>query len=194
LNHWQRESGDFVSRVEAVACEDASLNYRHRDDCGQCYVAAIDYGERKDRSVATLLHREGDLLIVDRMEVWQGSPADPVPLAAVEQWIADAADRFHRPLFMINPFQMLSTIQKFEPQFAVERGEARNGRGNYQLALNLRSLIVGRRIKWYPDCGRIMDCKGKVSTLTDELCSVICSETSYGWKSTIIHPSMTTAL
>jgi hypothetical protein len=82
-NRWldPSEGCGFVTRTEAEACEQMGANlglaYRFSGDAQREYFAGVDYGPKRDRTVCCVLHKEGDLVVVDQMEVWQGSPGRP---------------------------------------------------------------------------------------------------------------------
>lgn len=183
-NQWISPGDDcgFVSKAEARRCVDPSLRRREKGDPETSYVAAVDYGVVKDRCVACVGHRTpGGKIVIDRMDVWQGSHANRVKVAAVEEWISTAARHFNRPRLVLDPYQMEGTAQKFEGLLETERFEARGGKANYEMAQNLRSLIVNDRLKWYPGCGDVVTAAG-VHTLADEVGELIIRPMGYGWR------------
>ena len=58
---------------------------------GRRYCLGLDLGITHDRSVAAVCHREADVVLLDRMEVWAGTRTRPVELRLVEEWVGTAA-------------------------------------------------------------------------------------------------------
>lgn len=80
-NLWQHSDGEFVTLAEAEGCCDPSLTEQAAGRPGRQYFAALDYAEKIDRTVGVILHREGERLIVDRMDVVDPCPNVPPPSA-----------------------------------------------------------------------------------------------------------------
>lgn len=183
-NKWidPAEESGFVARAEAEACVDSSLR---RQDVGirehRPYYAAIDYGPVKDRTALCVLHEEQGRVVVDRLDVWQGSPDARVRIDRVEAWVEEAQKAYHGPRFVIDPYNLEGSLQKYEGLFDIERFTPRGGQANYQLAANLRSLMVSKKIAWYPLCGEIL-VHGRPHDLVDELCEVTLKPTSAGFR------------
>ncbi|MBA4032636.1 MAG: terminase [Planctomyces sp.] len=153
LNEWQQAEGDYVTLEEARACIDSSLV---RQDYGKPwirYVAAIDYAEKHDWTVAVILHAEGDRLVVDRMDVAIPTPGGPTPVAWVDNWLTWAANAFSDIEFVLDEYQLLSIIQTRAVELRLERFSFAGGNGNHALAMLLRQLVIERRVAWYPRCG-----------------------------------------
>ncbi len=184
-NEWQQSDGDFVTLAEAEACIDPELKARARGTAGVMYVAAVDYAEKHDRTVGVVIHREGERLLVDRMDVAVPLPGQPVPVQWVEDWIADMARRFRTIRFIVDEYQLVGTLQKLSWQYDLKRFEFAGGKGNHALALHLRQLIAERRLGWFPDCGRIASADR--DDLATELASLLLKTTSLG-RLRIDHP------
>ncbi len=177
------EESGWVTYAEALACLDTSLQPVFASDPSVRYFAGIDYGPKRDRTVLVILHRENDTdVYVDHMTVWQGSKDAKVQVKAVESWIdAVALGQFHADL-VVDPYQMEAVIQKYEHVNRVVAFEARGGKSNYELAENLRSLIVNQRLHYPPGAGSLTLPNGQIETLTNELSEVIAYPTSYGYR------------
>jgi hypothetical protein len=154
-NLWQHSDGEFVTLEEVRACRDESLRKRNHGQPGIRYFAAIDYAEKRDYTVGVVVHLEGNRVIVDRMDVAVPSPCNPIPVQWVEDWMQFVAANFHGTAFVVDEYQLLGTIQRFEQRFPVERFEFAGSRGNHRLAITLRRLILHREVAWYPDCGTV---------------------------------------
>jgi len=184
---------DYLFRHEVEVCESLGasmgLLYRLIREPGVTnYIAAIDYGARKDRTVLVIGHymRDGTF-VVDRMEVWQGTPNNPVKITRVNEWIAEVRKSFQPRVWVVDPSQMEGTIQGMEAQgLNVRRFTGRGGADNAQMATHLRSLIVTQRLAWYRGAGnlRVKDVAQReyVETFTDELCGLVVKRMNYGWR------------
>ena len=153
LNRWQHSDGEFVSLAEAEVCIDPTLFRKDHGSPQHQYIAAIDYAEKHDYTVGVIVHREGDRTIVDRMDVVRPSPLCPTPIAWVEDWIDRAAAAFPSILFVLDEFQLVATIQKYQPRYPVKRFQFLAGQGNHALALHLRQSILQHKVAWYSGCG-----------------------------------------
>ncbi len=176
--------GGYITESEARACEDSSLSPQWRGQPGVQYVASIDYGSKKDKTALTVIHQRSDgIVVVDRQDVWQcENPGEPVPVGRVEAWVEEIARSFNRPLFVVDPWQMEGSIQRWEQYLNVVRFEYQGGKANYRLAEAVRTAVVSGRLKWYPGCGRLRHRDGTDSTLTSEMASVTIQPTQYGYR------------
>lgn len=161
-NRWQQSDGGFVTLAEAEACRDESLAIQPEGRPGIAYVAAIDYAEKHDHTVGVVAHHDGARVVVDRMDVVVPTPDRPTPVVWVERWIERIARDFGRVTFVVDPYQLVGTIQRFESLYQVERFEFAAGRANHELATTLRRLILNRGVAWPPGCGAI-DQRSRVS-------------------------------
>ncbi|MFN3161571.1 MAG: terminase large subunit domain-containing protein [Rubinisphaera brasiliensis] len=178
-NRWQQSDGSFVSLAEAEACRDEGLIYQEEGRPGRRYFAAIDYAEKRDYTVGVVLHRDGTRLVVDRMDVVCPTADAPVPVQWVEDWMLAIARAFPGTQFVVDEYQLLSTIQKLEGRLRVKRFPFLGGQGNHALAMNLRTLILQRGIAWYAGCGQLPLSSAR-DDLESELASVLLRQSSGG--------------
>lgn len=171
-NVWQHSDGEFVTLAEAEACRDGRLSVRSRGERGWQYFAGVDYAEKHDRTVGVIVHREGDRIVVDRMDVVAPRPGCPVLVEWVEAWMTETAEKFGAVRFVVDEFQLVSVIQRLGDDHAIERFDFASGRGHHALALALRNLIVHRRVAWYPGCGQLGD-SAERDDLETELASLV---------------------
>lgn len=164
---------------------------------GTEYVAAVDYGARRDRTAMCVTHRNPDgVYVLDTMEVLQGTPGNPVPIAYVESWIEKVANNFHNPRIVIDPWQMEGTVQKFENRLRVERFDARSGKSNYEMAELLRSLLVNRKLAFYENPAPLQ-VGNRTENLLDEMCALIIRQSGSVYRfdhSTGMHDDRTVSL
>lgn len=188
-NRWvdAGEEDGYIRRDQAEACEkvgsDMGLLYTPCGAKGIRYYAAVDYAPTKDRTALCVLHsdKETHRLVVDRMDVFQGSPENRVRIAAVEEWMESIWRDFRDVQFVIDQYQMESTLQKYEGRMNLERFEFRGGKRNYEMAECLRTLLVNKQIAWYGQCGAVT-VAGRPHTLTDELAELVIKRMSYGYR------------
>lgn len=179
------EGSDFLTRAEVEVCEALGrmmgLGYRATGRKGIRYVAAIDYGPKRDRTVLVVGHLEGQVVVVDRLDVWQGSPDSPIQLAKVEEWLEEVNKTFHYPDLVLDPYQMEGIAQKYEMRQIVERFEARGGKNTYALCENFRTLIVNKRLAVYPGAGLLV-VDGRQESFVDEALGLVLKPTPYGYR------------
>lgn len=187
------ESGYLLPHeVEACATLGKALKlmYRLRREPGVSnYVAACDFGARKDRTVCVVLHMGKDgTVYIDRMDVYQGTPNAPVHPGIVAQWCADVQKAFAPQVYVIDPHELEGTIMDMERAgMNVKRFTGRGGKDNMEMAIHLRGLIVAQKLVWYNGCGhqRVLN---KVTNreedhdLESELKSLVVVKKQYGWR------------
>lgn len=184
-NEWVDPSDgcNFLTREEVDQCVSPDLVPHTQGISGTAYVASIDYGPIRDRTVCTLIHRtEDDKILVDKMDIMQGSRENPVKIEAVERWLDDVRKNFDISSVVIDPYQMESTYQRYTGIMPMRKFEARGGKSNYEMAQCLRALVVNHRLAWFPGCGSIQMPNGNPHTLVDEFTELITKSMSYGFR------------
>ena len=76
------------------------------------YFAAIDYAEKHDRTVGVIVHRDGEWIVVDRMDVAVPQPDVPVPVQWVEDWIRQSATACPQIQFVLAEYKLLCSIKR----------------------------------------------------------------------------------
>lgn len=171
------EESGYLTRsdiaIGSTVGQELNLQYTTSGLHGVEYVASVDYGARKDRTVMSVMHRNPDgIYVLDMMDIIQGTPEHPVSIASVEDWLERVILGFNNPLIVIDPWQMEGTVQKFENRSRVERFDGRSGKANYEMAELLRSLLVNRQLGWYQNPAPLL--KGrKTESLPDEMAALI---------------------
>jgi len=153
------------------------------------YVAACDYGARKDRTVCVVGHALLDgTVVVDRMDVFQGSADNPVHPGRVREWCDEIRRSFGPRMFVIDPHELEGTILDMERAgFKVERFTGRGGKDNMEMAVHMRALIVNQKLLWYPTAGyqRVVDPltnRERTEDFTSELKGLVVVKKQYGWR------------
>ncbi len=178
-NRWQHSDGGFVTLAEAEACRDDSLAIRESGEPGTWYVAAVDYAEKHDHTVGVVAHHDGRRVVVDRMDVVVPSPDRPTPVAWVEDWIERTAARFGHVTFVVDPYQLVGTVQRFESLYDLHRFEFAAGRGNHELTTTLRRLVLNHQVAWPESCGSLPTPHAR-DDLETELASLLLRHSSTG--------------
>ncbi|HXW59242.1 MAG TPA: hypothetical protein VEJ23_07160 [Solirubrobacteraceae bacterium] len=166
-NRWVSAEGSFLDPAvldAAFALDGPALEA----DRGFSYVAGLDLGSVNDRTVFALGHREGDRLLLDRMEVWQGSRKRPVDFGAVEDFIVQAHRRFHFNL-RLDPWQGLDLAQRLRAQSIHAEEFTFSPTSKQRLAATLLSAINAGNLLLYEADG-----------LKDELLALRLTQTSSG--------------
>ena len=171
-NVWQHSDGEFVTLAEAEACRDLERILQARGVPGRRYFAAVDYAEKHDRTVGVVVHREGERIVVDRMDVAAPQPHRPVFVSWVEEWIGEIAANFGCVRFVLDEYQLLGVIQRLSMWHEVEKFDFAGTKGHHSLAMALRNLIVHRGVTWYPGCGQLPDSSSR-DDLETELASLV---------------------
>ena len=142
MNEWVEGEDSLASLDDIRACAvlDGPLAPRE----GVRYVVGIDLGLFHDASVGVVAHAEtihaapesptvnGHRIVLDRIQVWQGSKRTPVDLQAVEDWIAFASTSYGRARVVGDFWQFAGTEQRL------------SARGVEATALHLSTPVVGR--------------------------------------------------
>lgn len=178
-NQWQHSEGTFLSLKEAEACRNTSLSSAKKGHSQHQYIAAIDYAEKHDYTVATIIHQHQSQIIVDRMDVTAPTPESPTPVSWVSDWLESVATQFPNLTIVIDPWQLIGLIQQYESQFHIKRFEFLSGKANHKLALTLRQLILEQRLSWYEHCGQLQQDSHR-DDLETELASVFLKQSPSG--------------
>lgn len=165
MNEWQESGQEFVTLAEAEACRDDKLSMRMKTQAdGWDYVASLDFAEKNDRTVGTVVHGESDGLIrVDRMDVCcprvRGKSTKVSWVENWMRWVNSAfGGKYGNVHFVLDKFQLLGVGQQLEELgFSIDYYDFASGMGNWKMGVILRQLIIHNRIRWYKNCGCILD-------------------------------------
>jgi phage terminase large subunit-like protein len=103
LNRWVAPP-DRVGDPQAIQ-ECVTLDGPQEPLRGERYVAALDLGLVRDRSVLMVCHLRGETIVLDRCVVWQGTRARPVSIDEVEVTVALAAREYNGARIVADPWQ-----------------------------------------------------------------------------------------
>ena len=146
-NEWTQAAGSFLDPavVDAAFCLDGPSLER---DQGAVYAAGLDLGTVNDRTVLAIGHRDGDRVVLDRMQAWQGSRARPVDFGEVEAFILEAHKRFGFSL-RLDPWQGLDLAQRLRASGVFAEEFAFSSASKQRLAATLLSTINAGNLKLY---------------------------------------------
>jgi hypothetical protein len=136
------------------------------------HVVTLDVGLTNDRTACVVAHAErradGLVVVVDRLEVWQGRRDRPVSLDVVEAWV-EAACRDYRASLVFDPYQAQHLAQRLRAKSVrvVEHTFTQASTG--RLAVTLFRLLRGHLLDLPDD-----------DALVDELVNVQLREVSPG--------------
>jgi phage terminase large subunit-like protein len=122
-----------------------------------------------DRSTPRREHHRGSRVVLDRMQVWQGSRRNPVRLSEVEEWVVQAASSFKSDKVIFDPFQMVGTAQRLQERGIKVEEFVFSSASVGRLASTLHLLLRDRALALPDD-----------PELLDELANVRLRETSPG--------------
>lgn len=159
----------YLTVEQIRGCEDETVDPLGHYVPGAQYVASVDYGATNDRTalVVGYLDKVGRVAIA-RIVTIQGKPGAPVAVDDVEKWCREVHEVYRVQKFLLDPHQMEGTIQRLEKSgLPAERVSFRGGAFNTDIATNLRSLVVNRKIRWHPKQG--LDFSGELASLVTKL-------------------------
>jgi hypothetical protein len=181
LNEWTSAEDRLATAEDLGAC--VTLDGPQAPEPGRRYVLGVDVGLKRDRTAIAVCHAEplsrreigvGDVrigvrVVLDRMQVWQGSRAEPVKLAEVEDWIASASALYNHAPARFDPWQALGSIERLRARGVRCDEFSFTAASVGRLAAVLHLLIKNRSLALPDD-----------RDLLDELAAVRLRETSPG--------------
>lgn len=193
-NEWvdPGEASGYLTRQEIAkgleTGQKYGLTYSLCAQQGVRYVASIDYGAVRDRCVKCVMHMTRDgTVCLDRMDVEQGSRAQPVAIESVERWLDEVRREYPLDVVIVDPYQMESTIQRYQGKVPIERWEPRGGKANYEMAQAFRTALVNGRLGWYAKAGALLVTDRftgamQEESLEDELLMLQLKQMAYGFR------------
>ena len=163
LNEWCASEDRLTNLDDVRAC--VTLDGPLERQQGRQYVLALDLGVRNDRTVAAVMHSERMVepggrdvvqrMVLDRMEVWAGTRANPVDLGAVEQWVEFTA-RAYRARVVVDPWQAIAMVQRLRSRGLQVEEFTFSQQSTGRLAVALHTTIRDHRLA-IPDDEELID-------------------------------------
>jgi phage terminase large subunit-like protein len=122
LNEWTAGEDRVASLDDLRACVKLDGPQEPRE--GLDYVVGVDLGLKRDRTAVAICHGErlrgdedptvGARVVLDRLQVWQGSRLKPVQLDEVEEWVSAASQRYNQAAVILDPWQAAGLAQRLQ--------------------------------------------------------------------------------
>ncbi len=113
-NQWVDAADSFTRQADVDAAMAHGWTEHLAGRPGLRYVGFVDLGAVHDPSVIAVGHAEDGLVYVDRLLTFQGTPEEPVQLAAVEDVIRALAERFTFDVIRVESWQGISAVQSLQ--------------------------------------------------------------------------------
>lgn len=116
LNQWTAAEDRLVTAEDLAACTGHTGPLDPIP--GTRYVAGLDLGLKRDRSVLSVCHANmlptGRVIVLDRQFAWQGSRLRPVDLAEVQATCLHVAEKYRGCGFVFDPWQSAQLSQNLK--------------------------------------------------------------------------------
>jgi hypothetical protein len=147
LNKWSTSEDRLASREDLAAC--TVLPGPLPAVPGLEYVIGLDIGIVNDRTVMTVMHAEdgpgGRQVVLDRIDRWQGTRANPVDLGDVRDTLIDRA-REYRAGAVVDPHQAVLIAQEARTAGVKVHEFTFSASSVGRLALSLHQALRNHRI------------------------------------------------
>lgn len=145
---WSEPQGAWITRE---MYEDAEVGKEAMGGSEFAHVAFVDIGLVHDATAIAVCHREGEKVVLDTLVTLQGTRNYPVELEAVEDTIADLAERFRLRSVMFEAPQAVASVQRLAKRLSC-KVEARYPTMQTQADLfgNLYRLFANHLLVVYP--------------------------------------------
>ncbi len=174
LNRWTAAEDRLVRPDDLAACVVLDGPVPERD--GVAYVAGLDVGITRDRTVLAVCHVEphdpgsrrdlgperrpgplrGARVVLDRLLVWQGTSARPVSFADIEAAIMEVHGRYRLSELVFDPYQAVGLAQRVARAGVNAREFVFTNASVGRLALTLHTLLRSRTLA-LPDDEGLLD-------------------------------------
>jgi phage terminase large subunit-like protein len=170
LNSWTSQSGDYVSRDAWRRLIDPGLHPVASGSQGR-YFGGLDLGLTRDRTAFAICHVKGEQIILDALQVWEGTASDPVSIIAVENYVRDCYRRFPGLRVVADPWQAEGTVQKLS-RAGLRIDKFRFSQSSiHHLSRVLYESVQDESLRVYDDAG-----------LVQEILGLQVRETPEGWR------------
>lgn len=147
LNKWTTSEDRLATMEDLKACTVLPGPLQARPGMG--YVASLDVGIVNDRTVLAVMHAEetpdGRMVVLDRIERWQGSKAEPVDLADVRDTLISLCREYRAPA-VIDPAQAVLLAQETRKAGIQVHEFTFHAASVGRLALGLHQALRNRRM------------------------------------------------
>lgn len=147
-NVWTDAGGAFLTWEEVNGIFDPELRPVESCRSGHHWIG-LDLGLTRDRTVAFVLHWDGQRMTAEDVRTWTGRPGERVLLEDVEAWVLDAARRFSAPTVMADPWQAVGLLQRLSAAGVRVREVSFTAQFRGRLYQNLLQVIRERRLRCF---------------------------------------------
>jgi phage terminase large subunit-like protein len=150
LNEWV-DAADRLATLESLRrC--AVLDGPLPPQRGLEYVIGVDLGLKHDRTAVAICHAVptddsadglGPTIVLDRLEVWSGSPDRPVSIRQVFNFVVNVANAYGAAKVVVDPYQAASLAQELWARGLRVEEFTFTASSNATLATTLYGLIAG---------------------------------------------------
>jgi hypothetical protein len=170
LNQWTAQSGDYITRDAWRRIVEPGLRPSSTGSVG-AYFGGLDLGLTKDRTAFAICHLDGQRVVLDLLEVWEGTASDPVSILAVETFVEDAYRRFPGLRLVADPWQAEGSVQKLTRAGRRIEKFTFSPKSIHSLSTTLYSCVQDETLRVYDD-----------RELENEVLSLQVRETPEGWR------------
>jgi phage terminase large subunit-like protein len=163
LNEWCAPEDRLTNVDDVHAC--VTLSGPQDPIPGQKYVIGVDLSMVKDRTAVSVMHAERSTdpdghdvvqrFVLDRLEVWKPSKANPIDFGAVEAWIVHAAQQYRAHVYA-DPYQAAAMVQRIKAQGVPIDVVNFTPQSNNRMAVALHTTIRDHRLA-IPDDEELID-------------------------------------
>jgi len=163
LNQWAAPEDRLTSLDDIRAC--VTLDGPQDPAPGRRYVIGVDLSQVKDRTACAVMHAERaagedgrevvQRYVLDRLEVWQPSRANPIDYNAVEGWIVEAARQYRAQIYG-DIYQAVGMAQRIRNQGFPFELVSLSVPTNNKMAVALHTTIRSHRLA-IPDDPELID-------------------------------------
>ena len=164
MNEWAASEDRLASDDDLAAA--VVLDGPQAPRPGVRYTIGLDVGLRHDRTVAAVCHAEPipgtdrRSVVLDRMEVWQGSRLRSVQLRHVEEWLQETSVRYNRALVRFDPYQAIGSMQRLKNAGVRVEEFAFSASSVGRIATTLLQLIRERELALPDDDALLSELRG----------------------------------
>jgi phage terminase large subunit-like protein len=171
LNRWVAETGDFVTREQFRRCVEPGLKPQPQGVREIHYYGGLDLGLVKDATAFAVVHVDGQRIILDELQTWQGSHKNPLQVETVVRAVTNAKQRFEKLHIVADPWQLADPIQRLRST-GVPVTEFNFSSGSLaHLSTTLYAEITSANLRVFED-----------QALESEILGLVVVQTPSGWK------------
>ena len=149
-NVWTQAGAEFLSWEEIEGAFDPAHAARHEPLPGAQYVFGLDVATVRDRTALAIVRAEGDVIALDELVLWSGTPQQRVSLAEVEEVVADLAWRFKPVQIVLDPFQGLLMADRLRRRGFQVKEHSFTPSSRAALFETVLHLLRQRRVRLFP--------------------------------------------